>query len=244
MPQPLSHYGKPGSHRPLLFTSARVSIRERPEHALLAMTIVAKAAELDAYLSGLMITFLGAKATPAFAMFDAIHQTAQNAGLRAVAKTVLTKDDHDIFSALLLLAKTADKHRNRLAHWMWAYSEDIADGLLLINPPDNFAFLVRTSERLEAGQRFSSGNDGPDRSKILVYTKQDLQDAVDLFDRVQSWFMVFKRNVDRNLEKEPVLYRVMLSDTEFRQALARVRGEDQPKSPKSPRSKPPRPAGD
>ncbi|HYC98717.1 hypothetical protein [Brevundimonas sp.] len=206
------------------------------------MTIVAKAAELDAYLSGLMITFLGAKATPAFAMFDAIHQTAQNAGLRAIAKTVLSKEDHDLFSALLLLRKTAEGHRNRLAHWIWAYSEDIEDGLLLIDPPDNFAFAVRNYERLSAGQRFSGGGDGPDRSKILVYTKQDLQDAVEMFDRVQSWFMVFKTHVDRHLQTEPLLYRVMLSDTEFRQALARVPGAALPPAPLSPRKKRPRPA--
>ena len=190
------------------------------------MTTIAKAAEVEAYLAGLLVTFLGAKATPAFAMFDAIHQTAQSAGLRAAAKSHLSEEDFDILAALLLLTKSPDKHRNRFAHWLWAYSEEIEDGIILITPPDNFAFAVRNYALLESGIRHSVSRgqpDGPDPKKVLVYSRKDLQDVIDEFGRVQHWFRVFKRHISPHLDDDALQYRLMQSDNHFRLALDRVR---------------------
>jgi len=54
--------------------------------------------------------------------------------LKAAAKTVLSEQDYKIFETLLALFGQDEKHRNKFAHWLWAYSDEAADHLILIDP--------------------------------------------------------------------------------------------------------------
>lgn len=200
---------------------------------MLAARIVANAAALDAYLSGLLVSFMGSKAKPTFAMFEAIHQTAKTQALRAAAKTMLTQDDHDMFLALLALAKSADKHRNRFAHWLWAYSEDIDDGLLLIDPAANFEVLVSANANLEEGRRIVTNSLVElDRKRVLVYSLADLSAVVTDYTTLRDWFIAFNQHIHPHLERDEWLYRSMLAAPAFREALARVRPPAQKPDPK------------
>lgn len=181
----------------------------------------------------MLVSFLGASAKPTFAMFEAIHQTAKTQALRAAAKTKLSQEDNEVFGALLALAKSADKHRNRVAHWLWAYSEDIDDGLLFIDPAANFEFLVATTEQLEAGKRvIESSQADLDRKRVLVYTLADLGAVVDEYWTIRDWFRTFNRHIHPHLQRDEALYRTMLGAPALRQALARVRPPAQTPEPK------------
>lgn len=221
MPQPLSSFDRSLKRRALIYTSSTATIRERPKHALLAMTVVAKASSQDAYLSSMLITFLGSNAKPTFAMFDAIHQTAKSAALKAAAKSVLSAEDHDVFSVILAATKAADKHRNRLAHWIWAYSEDIEDGILLIDPPDNFDFLVRIGDILDTPPPHPYVD--LDKSKILVYSESDLITAIDEYEEVSEWTLSFNIHVHPTLKKDDIRFRMMQLEPRFQTAIARVK---------------------
>lgn len=173
---------------------------------------------MDAYLSTMLVSFLGASAKPSFAMFEAIHQTARNQALRAAAKVHLSQEDNEIFATLLSLVKPEDTHRNRIAHWLWAYSDDIPDGLLLIDPGANFEFVVRMTEKIETGNRAEADLD---RSRVLVYKMADLQEIIARYKRISEWIVGFNRHIHPHLERDEWQYREMLASPAFRQALAR-----------------------
>lgn len=217
-PQPLRSFGRDLP----IFTSAEAAARHRPAHALLAGTAVGLASSADHYLAGLLITFLGADAKPSFAMYEALHQTAKTQALRAAGHAVLDKDDRHFFDALMLLLKAVDKHRNRIAHWLWAYSEPIQDGLLLIDPASNFRMLVETSRRLAAGERIvrKDPNSGLD---ILVYTEKNLQDLVSTYEEISEYFRIFNVRVHPHLDKQPWHELVVRNAGALQTALARVR---------------------
>jgi len=173
----------------------------------------------------MLVTFLGASAKPSFAMFEAIHQAAQNEALKAAAKAALSQDDHHVFATLMKFVKAADKHRNRLAHWLWAVSSAAPDGLVLIDPAANFQFLVRISEAIENGDHQNSSID-LDRSKVLVYRKSDLEEVAKEYDEISEWLRIFKGHLSPY--SHPALgaqYPMLLRAPRFRKALLQSRGE-------------------
>lgn len=171
-------------------------------------------------------------------MFDAIHQTAKNSALKAAARACLAPEDNDTFAALSLLAKAADKHRNRLAHWLWAYSEDIDDGLLFVDPSANFEFLVNVNEKLEKGERvIASSKLGLDYRHVLVYSLKDLTDAAVEYANVSEWLRCFNMHIHPHLMRDEAQYRLMLASPAFRQALARVQKQSRPQAQKALKSK-------
>jgi hypothetical protein len=218
-----------------IFTSAHRACDKRPEHAVLAAKIVGLSASIDAYFGSMLVTFLGSTATPSFAMYEAIHQTAKTQALRAAARVALDPEGHDVFQALMTLAKAADKHRNRLSHWLWAYSEAIEDGLLLIDPEANFEFLVEIAGRLENGDQYGEGIE-LDYSRVLVYRREDLIAVIDQFERIAEWLSTFHIHlVPSPLHSAPGLrWHQLATSPEMLDALKRIRGGRESGPPKPP----------
>ena len=218
-PQPLSSY----RDRPPIFTSAQGTVEERPEHALLAADIIAQAASADAFFGSMLVTLLGADSKPSFAMYEAIHQTAKTQALRAAASHALKPDDRDLLFALMLLFKGVDRHRNRLAHWLWAYSGRLPDGLLLIDPEANFRFLVEVSGRLARDEQQISDLE-LELSRVLVYRKQDLAEVAEEYGRLREHLRSFNIHIHPHLHLDGWKYHALTNAPEIRQALDRVRG--------------------
>lgn len=226
-PQPLSSLGREWFS---IFTSVKRTVELRPEHATLAARVVGEAGTLDAYLSSMLIAFLGAEATPSFAMFDAIHQTAKNAALQAAARSVLASEDMQMLSAILTFVRAVDKHRNRIAHWLWAICWEIDDGFVLIDPAENFRFLLKVNKSLAAGQqtvvRVRAAADDFDYRNILNYRKADLQAVVDEYATINRWLMIFRAHINPHIEERPQWrYDQLDREPRLQAALARIRGE-------------------
>jgi hypothetical protein len=69
------------------------------------------------------------------AMFSILQtQALQTKALDAAAKSTLSPEDLDIFSASLAVANSVQKTRNRLAHWAWGKCTERPDLLVLGDP--------------------------------------------------------------------------------------------------------------
>ncbi|MGH9436691.1 MAG: hypothetical protein ACRD22_02045 [Terriglobia bacterium] len=154
---------------------------ERPKLALAAMNIIAKWSVLEGFLSQLFVNMLGSNPYPGAAIYQALTSAAaQDAAFRAIA-AIATKDssqdEKDIFEAILKLVKNTRQRRNKIAHWVWGYSEDIPDGVLLCDPSKimqfqvNLADATRRKEMHEIGSLFREI-----RKEIFVYYQTDFQD--------------------------------------------------------------------
>jgi hypothetical protein len=93
--------GNSGHEVRSIFTSVTRAVDDRPEHAALVAKIIGKAAFLDHYQATMLIALLGPDAEASFAMFSAVHQTAQNSALKAAAQNVLPSEEKTVFDALL-----------------------------------------------------------------------------------------------------------------------------------------------
>jgi hypothetical protein len=103
-------------------------------------------------------------------MFLALNTRApKNAAITAVAKTTLSSWQFEIFEVIANSSKSAQRKRDKLAHWVWGYSNDLPDALLLIDPQhlplDHHPF----------GLGYQLDNLATRASEILVYDEGDFR---------------------------------------------------------------------
>jgi hypothetical protein len=108
--------------------------------AVLAMEAIASWSNVESFKLRLFIQLVGGlKATVAASIFLALQSNlAKSQAIQAAAATVLKErqDELQLLSVILRLAKTREKDRDKLAHWVWGDSPDVHTGILVIDPKD------------------------------------------------------------------------------------------------------------
>lgn len=149
MPQPISRvapnativYGNAGDR----------TLHRRPGMAVLAMEAIASWSNVEAFMLRLFVELLGGKKSLAAEVFLSLKgQTAKDSAIRAAAEFSLKERPNElrILNAILSIAGTNKKHRNKLAHHTWGFSPQLPDALLLVDPrasleePDKSAIYV------------------------------------------------------------------------------------------------------
>src|SRR5437868_14170003 len=95
-------------------------IEERPELAVLVPKAIAISAVIETQWGRLLAGMLGANAAPVIAMYQALsNASAQRHALEAAAKRLISPEHKELFDALVLIARSLAKERNRLAHGGW-----------------------------------------------------------------------------------------------------------------------------
>jgi hypothetical protein len=101
----------------------------------MGMHVITQYVSLEIVLSALFMTLLGANPGPAVAILTAIKNNNIRAeAFRAVAETVLAGEKLELLNAVLAKCETADKERNRIAHWVWATEKQLPDAVALLDP--------------------------------------------------------------------------------------------------------------
>ncbi|WP_340159856.1 hypothetical protein [uncultured Hoeflea sp.] len=158
MPQPLSRVRSNASYS--IGAHGWPALPKRPELAALAMEAIASWSNVEAELLAAYIQLMGGKDDrAAIAYLSLDTQNAKSRIITAVADAVLSELECKVLNAILRIAKTHQRKRDKLAHWVWGISDDLPDALLLANP-----------------KKMHSGF--PDRSDIFVYTKRDFEEII------------------------------------------------------------------
>ena len=96
-------------------------------------SVVAIWSYVDGQIGSALSKLLGTNAEIGATMYSAIiSEPAKVAVMTAVAASVLTSDELDGFNALLDMARSVNKRRNKVAHDMWAWSHEEPDGIIRI----------------------------------------------------------------------------------------------------------------
>lgn len=158
----------------IAYTTGPDALRRQPELAGMAMNIVAQWAVNEVRMARILVVLLGAQSRPVIAMHSALTSTqAQMAALRAAAKTMVTDEYWNTFDAALVVVKKLAKERNRVAHWIFGYSNQVPDALLLVNPVDFIDGEVIYQEGVAKGANVL---DMSLRKKgVLVYDKPEFE---------------------------------------------------------------------
>jgi len=142
---------------------------------MLAMEAIATWSNVESFMLGLFVELLGggnSLATEVFLSLDG--QAAKSAAINAAATSVLKDRDAElrVLRAIIAIAKTNEKDRNKLAHWTWGDSPDLPDALLLIDPRTTVHEL--------------------DRSDVYVYKAQDFKGIAEANNRLCGYGLRFR----------------------------------------------------
>ncbi|TKA20436.1 hypothetical protein TP41_03305 [Xanthomonas euvesicatoria pv. citrumelonis] len=141
---------------------------------ILAIEALASWSNVESFLLKLFVDLFGGNGSLAADVFLALEgQSAKNAAINAAATSALADRPQElrVLRAILALAKTNEKDRNKLAHWTWGESPGL-EALLLVDPRATVASL--------------------DTSKVYVYREADFRSIIESNDRLCSYGLRFK----------------------------------------------------
>jgi hypothetical protein len=164
----------------------RAVLTDKPDMAILVTQIFATWASIEQTLSQLLVKVLGAKATPALAMYETlIAQHLQLGALQAAAKAALSDTDFQVFKAAVATTERAQAPRNQLAHWSWGGCKQRPDLLILANPKMLNRRDFQVADFLHSKAEFAPFDAIHatrlhffDNSEVLAYSKDDLTRAL------------------------------------------------------------------
>ena len=166
MPQPLARVSPTAS-----VVIGNAGDRPLERHAALAavaLEAIASWSNVEAFLFRLFIQLLGGNESLAASVYLALEgQSAKTNAIKAAAANALSgrAEELRVLEAVLSIAKTNEKERNKLAHWIWGDSPTLPDALLLIDPRSNL--------------------DALDSSEMIyVYREQDFRSIIQANDRL------------------------------------------------------------
>jgi hypothetical protein len=233
---------------------------EKPDLAILVVKIFAIWANIERRLGVLLVHLLGADDVHAHAIFSILEtQGLQTKALEAAAASALSPDDLEIFYAVLSVTNSAQKIRNRLAHWCWGKCLQRPD-LLVLADPDG---LKERDRRVAAHYQSMQPNASLievantilfDLSKFYGYSRDDLEREVrDLLEAEKIAFL-FQNYLDPSFsvahgkifnepdtpeEIRPQVLRQLNEKRLFREALVQRRANRRSKNPPPDKSNPP-----
>lgn len=164
MPQPLSRVA-PDAHFEIGNVGTR-SLAQRPALAVMAMEAIAAWSHVDSFMLKLYVELAGGEEADAAAVYLAMESSRAKATLVTVlAERKLSPDNLKLLRAIIKVSESAQKDRDKLAHWVWGTSPQLPDALLLADPRTHFS--------------------SPER--IFVYKQADFEAMRVKFDRIAIW---------------------------------------------------------
>ena len=147
----------------------------------IAMQVIAAGAGIDYILAYLLTHILSADPKTGMAMYMALSGGAsKRAALNAAAEARMSPEDYLLFRAVMMCIGPARNIRNAFAHHLWAYSEELPDAALLVDPECmvNFDIGVKMVNRAMEQRGIVILPPGYDVSQIYVYRKADLDEIL------------------------------------------------------------------
>jgi len=199
----------------------------KPEHASVAMSVIAGWAATEVHLGRVFATLIGAKHPVAMSMYVAARSyEVQRDLLLAAAREVLAKRYATrIEDALVVMGRSASI-RHRFAHWIWGASADPDLNALLLVEPKHFWSLAVDQIRVMRGKRPKTPDEYNQmmphlkRDQMLVYTLKDLKDARDEIETAFTIADHLRALVQAPAALRPTLYRRLGSMPPIQTALA------------------------
>jgi hypothetical protein len=229
-PQPLSRVASRA-----VIKMEPIDLGARPSLAPWIAKCIAKWSDIELTMGLMMVAFLGESATPTVAIYtDLLAFRTRVDALAAAAKNTLIIEHFTIFEAIISILRKATKQRDRLAHHIWTYSDQISDALLLTDPRDLLpaytdgikAALAGTAKK---GTTFTSDDVIIPYDKVYVYKEQDLIDIYKEFELIGGITSTFVRMIlsGNDMLRQYRLYYMLSQEPRIHAFLSRQKSENQ-----------------
>lgn len=133
-------------------------------------------AELQMALS--LGAILKVNSDAAVALYLAIRTSrTQRDAMSAVARLLLSKEDLEVFEAVLSVYGSLEKQRNALAHGLFGVADDLPDAVLWSDIQDHANFLINLYNKEYQNITVADPHEKL-RRDMYVYTRSDLQELL------------------------------------------------------------------
>lgn len=209
---------------------AGFAFEKRPSLAPLVAEAISAWAYAEATMGDILIRMLGARGEPAAKMYSAIvSTTARLDALSAAARCSLQSRYLEMFDALKMVVKPVAGARNRLAHDLWCYSDDLPDALLLLDASASFDFFVeRNTFHFDQDARAAAiqGKRPPPlfpMDRVFVYREQELTEILTAVREVHQLLALFVVVASGHQPQAESNFRELELEPRIQTALARLR---------------------
>jgi len=169
----------------LSFTPERVI--ERPEVAAWIAQCIACWSWVETQMSRLFTLLLGVNVEAGMELYNSFGGASlKENGLKILARSKLETTDYRIIDALLKVVDSHQKTRDKMAHWYWGISDQIQDGLVLIDPKDILIRAARLMDKERSGKRATIEDFRFPLDRIYVYRIKDLEADAKAFIELAS----------------------------------------------------------
>jgi hypothetical protein len=203
-----------------------VDLSVRPEAALWVSKCIAAWSEVEFQLGLMMTAFLGEAAIPTVAIYlELLAFRTRVQALAAAAPKTISLEHEQIFDALIFLARAATKKRDRLAHWLWTYSEQVPEALLLIDPRDLLPQFTHRIIKALAGQKTTEEDAQISKNLIWVYRPIDLIEIHTELSHLRNLIAAFNKMVllESNVSEQYKLYYALSHEPLIQEYVSRQR---------------------
>jgi len=223
MPNPLSRVC---SHANIIFEA--YPLERNPELLTLAMRIISTWSTLESTVDGCFGAIIGGNAKAAAAIWKTLRsRPAEQTAFRAAAGATQNERYKELTEVLLELLKKAAKTRDIVAHWVWAYTPEVPDAILLMSPEDYFEYNIQFQsniEQLVTGERNAPiKNPALPKDQIFVYRARDFNEAIERIQRLNYFFHLYRVSLSAPAYAIDGLYNRLCNEPEIATALIRHR---------------------
>lgn len=128
-PQPMGHVFKDVD-----LTYNVAILEQRPAIARLVAQVVTQWSVIEMYIGLAFASLVGETSDATMIVYDALTTAgAKDAALMALARQRLSREDADLFSAVIRCLNKVSKDRNLLAHGVVASRNELQDGIVIID---------------------------------------------------------------------------------------------------------------
>ncbi len=182
------------------------------------MAVIAHWSEIEVKTASMLAFVLRAEAAPTMAMIQAIRSaSAQMDVIEAAGSVKLTGQHLETFRAVIRLARKAAKKRHPIAHHVWAFSMEMVDAILLVEPSAYQEMFVKlsTSEAPIVGSL--------DNKRIMVYRERDFLEIIEEMKSVARCIDLATWIVNGRDPVSPKTYEMLSAEPLFQEALLWLR---------------------
>jgi hypothetical protein len=218
-PQPLSNVRSNAKAQ-----VSQKALELRPALAPYIAGIIAKWALIEAGIGTMLSFILEAEFAATAAMLSTLRSaSAQIDAVAAAGRAKLAGRDLDLFEAVIIIARSAAKKRNAVAHHIWAYSDELPDALLLVEPQAYANIYVNVHTRMATKIFDGPLKMHPPAERVLVYREKDFIEIIEELHAVIQCVVFASFHLDPKSDDQNKHYEMLSAVPLLTDALERVR---------------------
>jgi|GEM_PF-6820682 len=190
-----------------------LALDERPVQASQIAKIMTRYASCEIHLKGFFQVFVGTDTKAIYAVLDKLKDHQLESATVSAAEHYLDDYHFAVFRRLIRLQDRPKGHRNRFAHWLTGYAENIDDAIIVW---DHRIHLQTARGRKRSAAMAGQGVSEEDwREGGHLYNSACLQSIIDAYDRLDNFLYAFRQAVHPKIKKPELLRYSLMNEPEF-----------------------------